>query len=374
MKRKTGFLVGIMVVLCLISFVIIKVAGGKNINPVENEDSDEIVILTSFYPMYVLTLNLVDGVDGVRVVNLTENQTGCVHDYQLTTKDMREIADADIIILNSGEMEEFMEGVIDNYPELKVIDASEGIEFLKGIAHDHDHEEAEGDHEEDHTTVESEHEEGNVAAESDHEEDHTVTEYDHEEDHAVSDTHEEVDSHHHHSDINGHVWMNMDLYQKQIMTVTSKLSEYDKANADVYRKNAQSYSDKVNALKEEFQDVYNLANGKEIVIFHDAFAYLAQQLNMEVVGVVNTDSESALSAGELAEVVEEIKLHSIKYLFTEEQYSTVVANRVAKETDATVYVMDSLVTGKADKDAYLIGMRNNLEMLRQAFSMNNGQS
>ncbi len=359
MKRKTGFLVGIMVVLCLISFVIIKIAGGKNINPVENEDSDEIVILTSFYPMYVLTLNLVDGVDRVRVVNLTENQTGCVHDYQLTTKDMREIADADIVILNGGEMEEFMEGVIDNYPELKIIDASEGIEFLKGIAHDHDHEEAEGNHEEDHAATGSHHEGDDVATESEHEESNAAT------------AQEEVDSHHHHSDINGHVWMNMDLYQKQIMSVTSKLSEYDKANADAYKKNAQSYSDKVNALKEEFQDVYQLAAGKEIVIFHDAFAYLAQQLNMEVVGVVDTDSESALSAGELAEVVEEIKLHSIKYLFTEEQYSTVVANRVAKETDATVYVMDSLVTGEADKGAYLNGMHNNLEMLRHAFSINN---
>ncbi len=358
MKRKTGFLVGIIIVLCLISFVIIKVAGRKNVNPVEKEDSDEIVILTSFYPMYVLTVNLVDGLDGVRVVNLTNNQTGCVHDYQLTTKDMREIADADIVILNGGEMEEFMEGVIDNYPKLKVIDASEGIEFLTGFDHDHDHEEAKQDHEEDNT-------------ESKHEEDYTATEADHEEGNVgIDTTHEEVDSHHH-SDINGHVWMNMDLYQKQIMTVTSKLSEYDKANAEVYKKNAQSYTDKVNALKEEFQDVYQLADGKEIVIFHDAFAYLAQQMNMEVVCVVDTDSESALSAGELAEVLEEIKRHSIQYLFTEEQYSTVVANRVAKETDAMVYVMDSLVTGEADSNAYLNGMRNNLEMLRQAFSINN---
>ncbi|MDD5936039.1 MAG: metal ABC transporter substrate-binding protein [Clostridiales bacterium] len=384
MKRKTGFLACIMLVFCVISFVIVKIAGTSKVNTsVSSNDKDETVILTSFYPMYVLTLNLVDGVDGVKVINLTENQTGCVHDYQLTTKDMREIAEADIAILNGGEMEEFMEEVINNYPELQVINASEGMNFLKGISHDHSHDEdseeihTEQEHEveteevhEDHAHEDHDHEEQDL--EEHDREDHNHENQDHEDHNHEEPEHEdhvqeEHDHDHHlHSDINGHVWMNMDLYEQQINTVAAYLSQYDTGNATIYKKNAEAYIGKVKELKQEFADVRELADGKEIVIFHDAFAYLAQQLNMEVVSVVETDSESALSAGELAEVIEEIKLHNIQYLFTEAQYSTLVANRVASETNAKVYVMDSLVTGKADKDAYLNGMRSNLEMLKEA--------
>ena len=70
------------------------------------------MIVTSFYPMYIATLNIVDGIEGVTVINLTENQTGCIHDYQLTTQDMRDIAEANIAVINGGDLEEFMEEVL----------------------------------------------------------------------------------------------------------------------------------------------------------------------------------------------------------------------------------------------------------------------
>ena len=38
-------------------------------------------IVTSFYPVWILTLNLTEGIEGVSVVNLAEPATGCLHDY-----------------------------------------------------------------------------------------------------------------------------------------------------------------------------------------------------------------------------------------------------------------------------------------------------
>ncbi len=345
MKRKLGYLLSVMLILSLLSYGIIK----WNRNPKElNKElqkeikqgtsegiaKEELVIVTSFYPMYIATLNLVEGVDGVTVINLTENQVGCVHDYQLTTKDMRELVGADIAIINGGELELFMEDVLADQPELKVITASEGFEFLEGTTHSHEIEEVHSSEE-----VHS-HEDAHFHEDEDGHEDHI------------------------HSAINGHVWMNMDLYQKQLATIATYLSEYDQAHASIYQENLKQYSDKIEALKMEFDEIADLAKGKEIVIFHDAFAYLAQQLGMEVVHAVEIDSETALSAGEISEVIEEVNLHGIQYLFTEEQYSTKIADQIAAETSAKVYVMDSLVTGEDDKDSYLNGMRANLEMLK----------
>ena len=47
-----------------------------------DETDDTLTVVTSFYPMYIATLNIVDGVKGVRLENLSEPQTGCLHDFQ----------------------------------------------------------------------------------------------------------------------------------------------------------------------------------------------------------------------------------------------------------------------------------------------------
>ena len=46
-------------------------------------------IVTSFYPMYIIVRNITDGANNVQLVNMTEQNTGCIHDYTLTTNDMK---------------------------------------------------------------------------------------------------------------------------------------------------------------------------------------------------------------------------------------------------------------------------------------------
>ena len=46
--------------------------------------------------MYIATMNIVDGADGVKLKNLSEPKTGCLHDYTLTTEDMKVLSTADV--------------------------------------------------------------------------------------------------------------------------------------------------------------------------------------------------------------------------------------------------------------------------------------
>lgn len=94
------------------------------------KEDGKLTIMTSFYPMYVATINVADGVDDVEVVNLTEPQTGCLHDYQLSTKDMKNLEKADILVTNGGGMESFIDKVVSQQPKLKVIDSSKDIEMI----------------------------------------------------------------------------------------------------------------------------------------------------------------------------------------------------------------------------------------------------
>ena len=44
---------------------------------------------------------------------------------------MKLLSDADVFIINGGGMEEYLGDVLDSYPELKIINLSEGITMLR---------------------------------------------------------------------------------------------------------------------------------------------------------------------------------------------------------------------------------------------------
>ena len=88
-------------------------------------------IVTSFYPMYVATLNITKGIDGVEVVNMTKPQTGCLHDYQLTPEDMKKLEQADAFVVNGAGMEAFLDKAAARQKDMKIIEASKDIELLQ---------------------------------------------------------------------------------------------------------------------------------------------------------------------------------------------------------------------------------------------------
>lgn len=99
----------------------------------------ERTVVASFYPIYIFAENLLDGVQGVRVASLTPPTTGCLHDYQLLTSDMRALSSASVLLVNGAGMEGFLPDVIAQYPALLVVDCSEGIALLSDEHGDNAH-------------------------------------------------------------------------------------------------------------------------------------------------------------------------------------------------------------------------------------------
>lgn len=94
--------------------------------------SPPVRILTSFYPIYVMALNVAGGTPGVSVECLSGPSAGCLHDYQLTPGDMRKLSGADIFITNGAGMESFIGKVLKQSPSLKVVEAGKGIPLAFG--------------------------------------------------------------------------------------------------------------------------------------------------------------------------------------------------------------------------------------------------
>ena len=105
----------------------------------KQKEDGKFKIVTSFYPMYVATINITKGIDGVEVKNMTKPQTGCLHDYQLTPADLKTLEKADAFVVNGAGMEAFLDKVVKQQEKLKIIDASKEIDLLKDGTEDNPH-------------------------------------------------------------------------------------------------------------------------------------------------------------------------------------------------------------------------------------------
>lgn len=321
-----------------------------------DEADDMLTVVTSFYPMYIATLNIVDGVKGVRLENLSEPQTGCLHDFQLTPEDMKLLSTADVFVINGGGIESFMSDVAKAYPKLDVVEACEDVRLLS------DDDEADGDHEHDH--------DADIESHSDHDHDHDAdmeSDNDHDHDH---DADAESDSahDHDHGDENAHAWMSVPRYRTMVQTIAFRLAEKDAKHADEYYANAKAYDAKLAVLEEKINSIKSFTNGQNIIIFHEAYAYVADDFSMNACYLLDLDEERSVSAGEIKQVIGAIKDDSVSVILAEELYGKSMGDTVSRETDVHVVYIDPLNRGEYDKDSYLDGMEQNIELIKDAFT------
>lgn len=346
-KNKYIFVTGLLAVLTVLSVIL-----SMCFRP-SQEEEDGMLVVTSLHPVYVATINVTDGVDGVRVRQLSQPTTGCVHDHQLTTQDMRLLEKADVFIINGAGMESYLEDVMERYPELTVIDTSEGCSVL----------EASGEHSHAHGTTDSESEEHTEDSEEAHEHTENSEEsHEHAEDSEESHVHEGDE--HNHTD-NSHIWMNMDNYCIQIGNIGNALAAHDKQHAEAYEANQKRYIQSVQNLKEEGRQQLAALSDREAVSMHEAFSYFAQNFDWHMEHTINMDENTSLSAAQVSEVLDTVQQDGISYVFTEAVYGTRLSSVLEKETSAKTVVLDTLVSGGDDKDSYLDGMRENIEHLRE---------
>ncbi len=297
-------------------------------------DEENLLVVTSFYPMYVATDNVVTGIDGITLQNLSEPQTGCLHDFQLTPEDMRLLSKADVFVINGGGIEGFMADVASAYPDLTIIEACEDITLLEsenGHVHEADAHDAEADAADEHS--------------------HDETESGHE-------------GHSHDEDGNAHAWMSVADYRTQVATIAQGLAAADPAHADAYLANQKQYDVKLAELQQEEELLAKQLDGMQVILFHEAYAYLAKDLDMDSCYVLNLDEERSVSAGEVADVLEEISENGVSLILAEELYGSDLGRLVESESDVTVLYLDTLNRGDYEADSYLNGMRENLSRIR----------
>ncbi len=273
-------------------------------------------VVTSFYPIYLFTLNLLDGVEGVEVRNLAAPGTGCLHDYQLSTGDMKALSSADVFLINGAGMESYLAFAMEAFPDLRVVDASQGIELLPEDGHD--------DHDD-----------------------------------------------HDHGAFNAHIWLDAKNAQQMVRNLAQGLMEACPEQAEAIADNRDAYLARLSALDAELTAGLAPVAGKEMITFHEAFPYFAKAYGLTVAAVVAREPDTALSPRELAGLVELIREKGNPPLFTEPQYEDTAARTLSQETGTPIYALDPVVTGPDDDiplTLYEDRMRENMQVLLEALN------
>jgi ABC-type Zn uptake system ZnuABC Zn-binding protein ZnuA/ABC-type Mn2+/Zn2+ transport system permease subunit len=259
------------------------------------------------------------------------------HEYEPRPEDIEALATADLVVASGGDLDEWIgDAIEESGSSAELLTLADGIphQFFGGHTHD--------------------------------EEEHADEEHAGEEEHADEESAEELDPHWWHDPRNA---------AAAVGAIGAALSELDPDAAGAVERNASDYADEIDAADAAIARCLRSvpADDRKLVTDHDAFGYLADRYDIEVVGAIipATTTEAQASAGELAELRDLIESEGVRAVFPESSVTTDLAETIADETGATAdYELygDSLGPEGSPATTYLDMIRANAESLMRGFT------
>lgn len=300
---------------------------------------EQMTVVTSFYPMYMHVKELTKNVP-IRVMNMASSQVGCLHDYQLRVEDMKTLQKGEVLVINGLGAENFIEKAYEQNKDIQVINASASIEETLGYdGHSHGDEDGHNHEKVGHTD-----QKGNFE-----------------------------DEHSGHSHTNEHIWLSIEGSIEQVKNISEGLQALDPKHSELYKENEKNYVAALMELKVEMGEQLGELQGQKIVLVHNSFEYLAEEIGLEIIATIPGEEE-APTAREVEEIISLIKTNEIQEIFTETQYKELgIVQTIGRESKSTIYELDSLVTENLqlnpEENEYVQRMRKNIEVLKEAYGL-----
>lgn len=170
-----------------------------------------------------------------------------------------------------------------------------------------------------------------------------------------------------------HLWLDPNNVIVYVDNIREGLTQFDPDGADVYEANASAYIDHLTELDAWIKGQIAQIEPKRRVLVtnHEAFGYFAEHYGFKVVGAVipSYSSDSAPSAQQMADLIEQIKLYEASAIFLDASDNPDLAKQIAAETGVKVISdlhLESLTEG-APAGTYIDMMRDNVTKIVQAF-------
>ena len=269
-------------------------------------DSAQIVATTG--PVYQFADRLCQNTD-LQVSQLITENVSCLHDYTLQVSQMRQAESAEAVIISGAGLEDFMAdvtGTADN-----CIDASIGINIMSyGEDHGHDH----------------------------------------------------IHEHGHNHEHDPHIWLSPANAKIMAENISNGLSSLYPDHANTFRENLTGLLAELDRLQTYGETTLKNLSSRDLITFHDGFAYFAHSFDLTILEAVEEESGSEASAKDLKHLISLVNEHRLPAVFTEVNGSVSAADVICRETGIKAWQLDMVMAG----NDYFASMYRNIDTIKEA--------
>lgn len=273
----------------------------------------------TIFPLYDLTKQI----GGEKVdVKLIIEPGASPHTFEATPSLVKDLEGVEVIFSIGHLVDDWAADLLVDKDKTELVVVDHGIE-LKAFAEEeeHDHEHEDGDHEEE--------------------------EHDHE-----------------HGDVDPHYWLAPDNAVKIANNIYEKLSQEDPENKDYYKENLDAFVKQIEYKNIEWHNKVDSIENKEIVVFHDAWAYFADYFGFDIVASFEPFPGKEPTPSYLIDLQADINEHNIKAIFVEPQLSKSSLETLANDLNVKIGTMDPL-GGVSGRDTYIDLIDYNINTLSE---------
>ena len=271
------------------------------------ENSNHYDIVATTLPVYDFTTAICDG-SGLTVGRLVTESVSCLHDYTLQVSQMRMIESSDVVVISGAGLEGFLDDALSDSP--RVIDASANTHLHTGEAKHHDHNDHDHDHEHD-----------------------------------------------------PHIWLSTENAMIMVQNICNQLCITYPQYQDIFCDNLNKLHKKLEELQNYGKTQLNDLQIRELITFHDGFAYFAEGFDLTILEAVEEESGSEASAAEIIHLIDLVQTHQLPAIFTEVSGSDACAGIIAAETGIPIFALDMAMSG----GSYFDAMYHNIDTIKEAF-------
>jgi len=233
------------------------------------------------------------------------------HSYQPTPQDVVKIEQSELLIINGAEYEHFLESLLENAGgEREIIEASAGLSLRTDAGSEHG--------------------------------------------------------------IDPHLWLDPNNIIVYVENIREVLTHFDPNGAAVYQSNADAYIAQLGALDTWINEhVSQIPPERRLLVTnHEALGYFAERYGFTVIGAIvpSVSSDASTSAGQMAELIEQIKSSGTPGIFLDKVENPALAQQIADETGVIVVAdlhLESLTDGPP-APTYIDMMKHNVTQIVNA--------
>lgn len=257
----------------------------------QNTQSDKIKIVTTIFPAYSFTKEIVGDLCDVEVV-LKPGQDS--HNYDPSVSTVISIRNADMFIYTCDEMETWATKLISTLNKNTVVMAGKGIELEIVHEEEHDHDHPKGEHVHEHN-------------------------------------------------FDPHIWTSIRNSIIMVKNIMGAVCGLDPDNSDIYIANGNAYIKKLEAMDKKFIDLFEEYDHMEL-FFVSPFTlyYFVRDYDLHYHSLYKTCStEVEVSAADLISFIDLLEEEQAKFIYTKEFMSDTVANKIIDQTGVNLRILHS---------------------------------